>query len=199
MSSQVDSNRRCFLIAATGAVGVVGAAVVATPFVKYWNPSARAKSAGAPVEVDVSKLEYGAQLVVPWRGKPVWIVRRSDAVLATLKNEAMNDVLRDPHSDVLQQPDYAKNVYRSRNAEYLVLIGKCTHLGCAPKYRPEKGSVGANWSGGFYCPCHGSKFDLAGRVYKSVPAPTNLKVPPYVFIDDTRLIIGLDHLEQARS
>lgn len=188
-----DSKRRRFLIAATSLVGASGAAAVAAPFLASWSPSARALAAGAPVEVNVSKVEPGQLLRVIWRGKPVWIVNRSAEMLANL---AANDSqLRDPASQVVQQqPSYAQNPHRSRKPQYLVLVGICTHLGCSPTYRPEVApeDLGSEWRGGWYCPCHGSKFDLAGRVYKNVPAATNLVVPPYYFKDDNTLLIGED-------
>jgi ubiquinol-cytochrome c reductase iron-sulfur subunit len=156
------------------------------------NPSARAKSAGAPVEADISKLEPGGLLRVKWRGKPVWIVRRTEQNLADL--EGLDGILADPASDVPQQPEYARNAHRSRKPEFLVAVGICTHLGCSPTYRPEVAAadLGADWKGGFFCPCHGSKFDLAGRVYAGVPAPTNLEVPPYQYLGETTILIGDD-------
>ncbi len=187
---QVDINRRRFLIGATSVVGGIGAAFTAVPFVSSWWPSARAEAAGAPVEVDISKIEYGQQLTVEWRGKPVWIIRRSKDMIKNLTTHDKR--LRDPNSQVEQQPDYAKNLYRSINPEYLVLVGICTHLGCSPKYRPDIGDLGADWPGGFYCPCHGSLFDLSGRVFQGVPAPINLEVPPYTFISDHVILIGVD-------
>ncbi len=186
----VDKNRRRFLIGATTVVGGIGAAFTAVPFVSSWWPTARAEAAGAPVEVDIGKIEYGQQLTVEWRGKPVWIIRRSKEMLNNLNTH--NNRLRDPHSQVEQQPDYAKNLYRSINPEYLVLVGICTHLGCSPKYRPDIGGLGADWPGGFYCPCHGSLFDLSGRVFQGVPAPINLEVPPYTYINDHLILIGVD-------
>ncbi len=196
MSSEgVDLKKRRMLIAATSVVGGVGTAVALVPFVSSMSPSAKAKAAGAPVEADISKLEPGQRLTVEWRGKPVWVVRRTKQVLDTLPT--LDDQLRDPNSEVeSQQPDYAKNKYRSReeHQEYLVLVGICTHLGCSPKYRPEiaPADLGADWKGGFFCPCHGSRFDLAGRVFQGVPAPINLLVPPYEFAkgNDNLIIIG---------
>ncbi|MCG6886623.1 MAG: ubiquinol-cytochrome c reductase iron-sulfur subunit [Proteobacteria bacterium] len=187
-----DNNRRRFLVAATSVVGAVGVVGAAVPFLASWWPSARAQAAGAPVEADISKLEPGAKLTVEWRGKPVWIVNRTKATLDNLPK--LDDRLRDPHSEVDQQPPYAKNEYRSRKPEYLVCVGICTHLGCSPTYRPEIGpaDLGADWLGGFFCPCHGSRFDLAGRVFKGVPAPTNLVVPPYTYLTETRILIGKD-------
>ena len=186
-SDGVDNNRRRFLTAATVVVGAVGTVAVAVPFVKTWSPSARARSAGAPVEADISKLEPGQQIIIKWRGKPVWVVRRDDKALATLPK--VEDDLRDPDSDESKQPEYAKNAQRSIKAEYLVIEGICTHLGCSPSYRPE---ITAEFQGGFFCPCHGSKFDFAGRVYSGVPAPTNLTVPPHYFINDGLILIGED-------
>ena len=183
----VDNNRRRFLTAATVVVGAVGTVAVAIPFVKSWNPSERAKAAGAPVEADISKLQSGQQIIVKWRGKPVWVVRRGQEALDTLNNLA--DKLRDADSEDSIQPDYAKNEYRSIKPEYLIMVGICTHLGCSPTYVP---TITADFQGGFFCPCHGSKFDFAGRVYSGVPAPTNLTIPPHYFIDDGRILIGED-------
>ena len=188
-TDNVDNNRRRFLTAGTAAVAAVGAGFVAVPFLKSWAPSARARSAGAPVEVDISKLELGQQIIVKWRGKPVWVVRRGEEALATLSTDSLQDSLADVTSDESVQPEYAKNDHRSRNPEFLVIEGICTHLGCSPTYRPE---ITADFQGGFFCPCHGSKFDFAGRVYAGVPAPTNLPVPPYYFKTDTVLLIGED-------
>ncbi|WP_058463234.1 ubiquinol-cytochrome c reductase iron-sulfur subunit [Legionella adelaidensis] len=189
----IDEERRRFLLKTTSVVGGVGALCALTPFVSSWSPSAKAQAAGAPVQVDLSKLEPGQQITVEWRGRPVWIVRRTEEMLKNLAGH--NDQLRDPDSLVEQQPEYAKNKYRSLKPEYLVLIGICTHLGCSPKYKPFEKELGPDWPGGFYCPCHGSMFDLAGRVYKSVPAPINLEVPPYRFISDHEIIIGEDEKE----
>lgn len=189
----VNVGRRRLLIGATAAVGAVGAVGVAVPFVKSWNPSAKAKAAGAPVMADVSQLELGQRVTVEWRGNPVWVVRRTPEMLASLKQ--LDAIVADPASEQPQQPDYAKNEYRSIKPEYAVLIGICTHLGCSPLYEPEKGKIGADWLGGFFCPCHGSHYDLAGRVYKGQPAPKNLPVPPYNFQSDTVLQIGVDQGE----
>lgn len=191
-NSEVDRSKRRFLIAATSAAGGVAAVAVAVPFVMSMMPSQRAKAAGAPVEVDIGKVEPGAMLAVEWRGKPVWVVNRTKEMLAMLaKND---DKLADPKSDMPQQPEYAKNATRSIKPEYLVAVGICTHLGCSPTYRPEIGAadLGADWGGGFFCPCHGSRFDLAARVFKGVPAPINLEVPPHKYLSDTRLLIGDD-------
>ena len=191
MAETIQQGRRKFLIGATSVVSGVGVAAMATPFLLSMSPSARALAAGASVEVNVAKLAAGQLLTATWRGKPVWILHRSEAMLEALpQNE---DKLRDPSSEVVeQQPEYAKNPHRSREPKYIVLIGICTHLGCSPSYRPElaPADLGADWKGGWYCPCHGSRFDLAGRVYKNVPAATNLVVPPYYFINPTRLLIG---------
>lgn len=189
----INEGRRRFLIASTAAVGGVGAAGVAVPFVKSWNPSAKAKAAGAPVTVDISKLEPGSKMTAEWRSKPVWIVRRTDEAVASLAK--VESELRDPNSEAEQQPSYAVNRHRSRRPDILVLVGLCTHLGCSPTFRPEVGVEalgGENWHGGFFCPCHGSTFDFAGRVYKGVPAPLNLPVPPYSFDGDNVIVIGLD-------
>ena len=188
MSSEaIDHSRRRFLTAATSVVGAAGVVAVAVPFLSTWKPSARAQSAGAPVEADISKLELGQQIIVKWRGKPVWIVRRDEKALATLAE--IEGELSDPASDESLQPAYAKNQYRSINPEYLVMIGICTHLGCSPTYRPD---ITADWLGGFFCPCHGSKFDYSGRVYSGVPAPTNLEIPPHRFVSDNIVLIGED-------
>lgn len=191
-SQQVDQSKRRFLIAATTAMGGVATAAVATPFVVSMLPSERAKAAGAPVEVDISKLEPGAIITVEWRGKPVWIVNRTQEMLERLGT--IEDALTDPKLDVAQQPDYAKNPTRSIKPNLMVLVGICTHLGCSPSSKLKAGEegMGSDWPGGFFCPCHGSKFDLAGRVYKGSPAPTNLEVPPHKYLSDARLLIGDD-------
>ncbi len=188
----VDRRRRRVLVAATSVMGAVGAAYVAVPFVASMSPSARAKAAGAPVDADISKLETGAILRVKWRGKPVWIVHRSAEMLATLPE--LDPQLADPGSEASKQPEYCKNPTRSIKPEYLVAIGICTHLGCSPTYRPDvaPADLGADWKGGFFCPCHGSRFDLAGRVYKGVPAPSNLEIPKYVYLSETTIRVGED-------
>jgi ubiquinol-cytochrome c reductase iron-sulfur subunit len=188
----VDLKKRRTLTAVTTLVGAVGAAYVAVPFISSMLPSAKAKAAGAPVEADFSKLEAGQLLVVKWRGKPVWLVRRTTEMVQTLAT--LTDQLRDPDSDVSEQPDYCKNPARSIRPELFVALGVCTHLGCSPSYRPEvaPADLGASWKGGFFCPCHGSRFDLAGRVYQAVPAPTNLVIPPHQFLSDTIILIGED-------
>jgi ubiquinol-cytochrome c reductase iron-sulfur subunit len=192
MTEEVDTGRRHFLTVATVATGAVGAAFAAIPFLASWKPSARAKALGAPVELDVSKLEPGALVKVEWRGKAVFVVHRTPEMLSHLKD--MDSKLRDPESNQSDQPGYAKNEARAIKPEYLVLVGVCTHLGCAPldKFTPGDATVSADWEGGFFCPCHGSKFDMSGRVFKDVPAPTNLPVPPYRFVSDTRILIGAD-------
>ncbi|BAW81115.1 ubiquinol-cytochrome C reductase iron-sulfur subunit [Candidatus Nitrosoglobus terrae] len=189
----VDHGKRRFLTATATAVGVAGIGFTAVPFVKSMNPSAQAQAAGAPVEVDISKLEPGHLMTVEWRSQPVWIFHRTPEELKDLDILTTSDELRDPNSDVTdQQPSYNKNSYRSLKPEIAVLIGICTHLGCSPTFRPELAptDLGKDWKGGFFCPCHGSRFDLAGRVFKEVPAPTNLVVPPYRFLSENRLLIG---------
>jgi len=189
---KVDTRKRKFLIAATSAVGGVAAVAVVAPMLMSMMPSARAKAAGAPVEVDISKVEPGMLLTVEWRGKPVWVVNRSKEMLEMLgKHDAQ---LTDPNSELPQQPAYCKNPTRSLKPEYLVAVGICTHLGCSPTYRKEIGAadLGADWPGGFFCPCHGSRFDLAARVFKNVPAPTNLVIPPHQYLSEDRLLIGVD-------
>ena len=193
MSHTVDNSKRRFLTTAASVVGGAGAAAVAVPFVLSMLPSAKARAAGAPVEVDISKLEIGQLITVEWRGKPVWILNRSPESLLTLP--ALNKQLADPESDVsTQQPPYCKNENRSIRDNILVLVGICTHLGCSPTYRPElaPADLGPEWKGGFFCPCHGSRYDLSGRVFKNMPAPTNLVVPPYHFLGDNRVVIGED-------
>jgi len=191
-TDNVDTSKRRTLTLATSAVAAVGAGFVAVPFVASWSPSERAKTAGAPVEVDISKLDEGRLLTVEWRGKPVWIVKRSAKTLEDLKT--LEDSLRDAASENEQQPEYATNATRSRKPEVLVLVGICTHLGCSPTFRPDLAAadLGADWKGGFFCPCHGSKFDLAGRVYSGVPAPTNLEVPPHYYLSDNVILVGED-------
>jgi ubiquinol-cytochrome c reductase iron-sulfur subunit len=189
----VDKDRRRFLTAATSVVGAVGAGFVCVPFIASWMPSERAKNAGAPVEADISKLDEGRMLIVEWQSKPVWIVRRSQQTIDNLpKND---DRLRDPASETeSQQPPYAQNPTRSRKPEFLVLVGICTHLGCSPTYRPDiaPADLGESWLGGFFCPCHSSRFDLAGRVFQGVPAPTNLVVPPHFYLTDNTIRVGED-------
>jgi ubiquinol-cytochrome c reductase iron-sulfur subunit len=189
----VDTKRRRFLVTSTSVVAAVGAGFVAVPFLSSWMPSERAKNAGAPVEVDISKLEEGRLLIVEWQSKPVWIVKRSAKTLSDLVT--LDDKLSDPASENIdQQPAYAQNANRSIKPEISVLVGICTHLGCSPTFRPDIAAtdLGADWLGGFFCPCHSSKFDLAGRVYQGVPAPTNLVVPPHKYVSDSVILIGED-------
>jgi ubiquinol-cytochrome c reductase iron-sulfur subunit len=190
----VDNGRRHFLVVATTVTGVAGAALTAVPFLASWKPSARAQALGAPVEADISKLEPGAMIKVNWRGQAIYIVHRTPEMRAGLTKAELTARLRDPESKDSEQPKYAQNSTRALNPEFLVLIGVCTHLGCAPmqRFQPGDAELGADWPGGFYCPCHGSKFDLAGRVFKDVPAPLNLKVPPYRFINEGLVQIGVD-------
>jgi ubiquinol-cytochrome c reductase iron-sulfur subunit len=188
-NAPVDNSRRRFLTIATSVVGGVGAAGAAVPFIASWNPSERAKSAGAPVEVDISKLEPGQLIRVEWRGKPVWVINRTQKMLEQMK--AHEGQLRDPQSEEPQQLDSAKNEYRSKRPEIFVAVGICTHLGCSPSF--FNGGFGEFVEGtesGFFCPCHGSKFDMAGRVFQAVPAPLNLEIPPYTFIDETTILVG---------
>lgn len=191
-SSDVNTGRRRFLVGAVTALGGIGGVFAAVPFVVSWSPSERARAIGAPVEVNLDKIEPGARITVKWRGKPVYVVKRTDAALEALGK--LDESVRDPNSDQPQQPAYAKNQHRSRKPDLLVIEAVCTHLSCAPIYRPEIAPVdlGESWLGGFYCPCHGSRFDLAGRVYSGVPAPTNLVVPPYTYLSDNRILIGED-------
>ena len=196
ISDGVNHSRRKFLLGATSVVGGAGVVGAAIPFVSSWQPSAKAKAAGAPVKVNISKLEVGARMVVEWRGKPVYIIRRTNETLAAL-NGIGEDVLKDVASEGASQPTYVAGTARTLKGkeEYLILVGLCTHLGCAPIYRPDVGAMdmgGDAWLGGFFCPCHGSKFDLSGRVYAGVPAPTNLEVPPHSYETDDVVIIGID-------
>ncbi len=188
----VNHGKRRFLIGATGVVGGIGAVAAATPFLISLAPSERAKAAGAPIEVDVGKIEPGQKIDVEWRGKVCWLVRRTPEMLANLPK--LDPRLSDPHSEVPQQPAYCKNEVRSIKPELWIAVGICTHLGCSPTYRPEiaPADLGPDWLGGFFCPCHQSKFDLAGRVFKGVPAPTNLVIPPHKYLSDTRVTIGDD-------
>ncbi len=191
-SNEVDLKRRRVLTYATSAVGALGVAALGVPFIKSWMPNERAKNAGAPVEVDISKLAPGELLRVEWQGKPVWVLRRSDQMIERLKSEIPKSALVDPDSNDPQQPDYATNELRSIKEEYLVLVGICTHLGCSPTFRPEvaPADLGEDWKGGFFCACHGSRFDLAGRVFKNLPAPSNLVVPEHYYINDNLILIG---------
>jgi ubiquinol-cytochrome c reductase iron-sulfur subunit len=188
----VNKDKRRFLIGATSVVGGIGVAAVAAPFVISLFPSERAKAAGAPVEVDISKIEPGQKINIAWRGKPVWVLNRTPEMLATLPK--MDSRVADPKSEVDHQPSYCKNEWRSIKKEWWIAIGICTHLGCSPTFRPEVAppDLGPDWLGGFFCPCHQSKYDLAGRVFKSMPAPTNLVIPPYKYLNDTHISVGED-------
>lgn len=188
----VDHSKRQFLTSALSVVGAVGAGYLAVPFLSQMQPSAKAMAAGAPVEVDISKMEAGQLIRVAWRGKPVWVLNRTPEVLSTLGT--LDSKLADPVSNESNQPDNSKNPLRSIKPEIFVAVGLCTHLGCSPTFRPEiaPNDLGADWKGGFFCPCHGSWFDLAGRVYRGVPAPTNLEVPPYRYVTDNLIVIGED-------
>jgi ubiquinol-cytochrome c reductase iron-sulfur subunit len=193
-----DKGRRRILVAATSAVGAVGVGFVAVPFIASMNPSAKARAAGAPVEADVSKLEPGALLRVKFRGQPIWVVHRTDAMIEALPT--LDGKLVDPGSELAtQQPEYCQNPVRAINPRYFVAIGICTHLGCSPTYRPEVApdDLGPDWKGGWFCPCHGSKFDLAGRVYKGVPAPTNLVIPKHTYMNESTILIGEDEAGAA--
>ncbi|MBQ0763042.1 ubiquinol-cytochrome c reductase iron-sulfur subunit [Marinobacter psychrophilus] len=191
-NGDVSHGRRRFLVGATAAVGGVGIVGAAVPFVASWNPSAKAEAAGAPVTVNIEKIEPGQQITVEWRGTPVWIIRRTTEMLDNI--EKLSDQMKDPQSEADQQPKYANDVFRSINPEYAVLVGLCTHLGCVPSYRPEvaPSDLGEDWLGGLFCPCHGSRYDMAGRVYDAQPAPLNLVVPPHRYDDDMTLTLGLD-------
>ena len=191
----IDRKRRTLLVAATVGAGGAGLGAVLIPLIRSMSPSARAKAAGAPVQVDMAKIEPGMQITVEWRGRPVWVLRRTPQMLERLQQSAFRRRLRDPDSEVAsQQPDYAGGPLRAIKAECFVVIGICTHLGCVPSFRPEvaPADLGPEWPGGYFCPCHGSRFDFAGRVYKGVPAPTNLVVPPYRYLSETVVEIGVD-------
>jgi len=190
--SNKPSNRRKFLTNLTQVMGGVGGIFAVIPFLSTMSPSEKAKSAGAPIEIDISNLRPGAYKVVEWRGKPVWVVRRTPEMIENTLEE--NEILSDSRSLEDHQPSYTKNKYRSINPEYLVLLGVCTHLGCSPLYKPNSKSaeLGLDWKGGFFCPCHGSKFDLSGRVHSGMPAPYNLEVPPYYFASKDKIVIGKD-------
>ncbi|VVC76792.1 Ubiquinol-cytochrome c reductase iron-sulfur subunit [Aquicella siphonis] len=190
MKDVIDKNRRCFLRAATTAVGGIGLAAASVPFFSYWMPSADTEAAAAPMKIDISSLKPREQLTVPWRGMPIWVIYRDDEMLNSL--DKLTDKLRDPLSEQDQQPAYCKNTNRSIKPQYFISIGICTHLGCVPTYRPDVASVSPDWLGGFYCPCHGSKYDLSGRVYQNVPAPLNLKIPRHMYVSDTEIMIGED-------
>lgn len=190
MKDEIDLKRRCFLRRATTAVGGIGLAAAAVPFFSYWMPSADTEAAGQPIKIDISKVKPREQFTVPWRGMPIWVIHRDQQMLDSLPK--LTDTLRDPFCEQDQQPEYCKNVHRSIKPEFLIAIGICTHLGCVPTYRPDVASVSPDWLGGFYCPCHGSKYDLSGRVYKNVPAPLNLKIMRHMYVSDYEIMIGQD-------
>ncbi len=191
-NSNVDKGRRRFLTAAATVVGGAGAAAGAVPFIATMTPSEKTKAIGAPIEVDISKLKPGERMIEKWQGKPIWILRRTQEMLDDIASQ--DEAVNDPASEASSQPEYARNEYRAREDEYLVVIGICTHLGCSPNFvlKDADNSPVVDWKGGFFCPCHGSRFDLAGRVFKGVPAPTNLVIPPYKFISPNHLVIGDD-------
>ena len=195
MNSAINQPRRRFLITATAVVAAAGVVAVSIPFIESWMPSERAKMGGAPIQFDLSKLEPGRQVTIEWRSKPIFVLRRTAEILQSLNKSSHRQQLRDPDSMVVsQQPDYADNKVRSIQDEFFIVIGICTHLGCIPTFRPDVApeDLGPEWVGGYFCPCHSSKFDLAGRVYKGVPAPTNLVVPPYRYLSETVIEIGVD-------
>jgi len=189
-ADEMDTGRRRFLTATASVIGGIGATFAMFPFLASWAPSVKTRALGSPVEVDISKIEPGQKITVAWRGQPIFVVNRTQAELNSLT--LVTNHLRDPLSKESVQPAYADNMYRSIKPNLLVLIGICTHLGCVPLYKPEVSSVETGWEGGFFCPCHGSKYDMAGRVYKGVPAPLNLVVPPYKYINDTLILVGDD-------
>lgn len=189
---EINQSRRRFLTLATAGAGGLAAVGVATPFVASFFPSEKAKAAGAAIEIDISKIEKGQMLTAEWRGKPIWVVSRTEQQLKDLPT--LNGLMADPDSTAEQQPAYCQNETRAIKPEFWVAVGICTHLGCSPTYRPDiaPADLGADWKGGFFCPCHGSKFDIAGRVYAGVPAPTNMVIPPHKYLSDTTLLVGED-------
>ena len=191
-AADIDASRRDFLIYAASAAAAVGTALAAWPFIDSMDPAADTIAAGAPIDIDLSKIAAGQQIVVLWRSTPIFIVNRPAEALAVLKDPKLLDQLRDPKSEIHQQPPYASNEYRSAKPQFAIFVGICTHLGCIPKYLPNPSDTdpAPGWRGGFFCPCHGSKYDLAGRVFEGVPAPYNLPVPPYTFVNDTTVRIG---------
>ncbi|RYU56942.1 ubiquinol-cytochrome c reductase iron-sulfur subunit [Methylolobus aquaticus] len=197
MTDDIDNRKRRFLTQSAAVVGAIGAGFAVTPFLASMQPSAKARASGAPVEVDISRLEPGQLIRVMWRGKPVWVLRRTPEALATLAE--VRDKLLDPDSEESEQPEYAANEARSLKPEIFVAVGVCTHLGCSPTYRPDQrpADLGPDWLGGFFCPCHGSLFDIAGRVYKGVPAPKNLEIPPYRYLTESLLFIGGANEEES--
>jgi ubiquinol-cytochrome c reductase iron-sulfur subunit len=190
-SYKMNLNRRKFLTNTTAAVGGIGMAFAGVPFVGSWLPSAKTKALGAPVEVDISQIEQGQKITIAWRGQPVFLVNRTPEYVKMARSVS-HEQLRDPNSNESLQPEYANNDVRSIKENMLVLVGLCTHLGCVPLYKPKMGELDSTWKGGFFCPCHGSKFDLSGRVFKGVPAPTNLSVPPHKYVGENHLVIGED-------
>jgi ubiquinol-cytochrome c reductase iron-sulfur subunit len=197
MTDDIDNRKRRFLTQSAAVVGAIGAGFAMTPFLASMQPSAKARASGAPVEVDISRMEPGQLIRVMWRGKPVWVLRRTPEALATLAE--VRDKLADPDSEESEQPEYAANEARSLKPEVFVAVGVCTHLGCSPTYRPDQrpADLGPDWLGGFFCPCHGSLFDIAGRVYKGVPAPKNLEIPPYRYLTESLLFIGGANEEES--
>jgi ubiquinol-cytochrome c reductase iron-sulfur subunit len=195
----VDLSRRKFLTTATVATGAVGAVFAAVPFIESWLPSERAKALGAPTELDVSKIDPGQMTIATWRRQPIYVVRRTPEMVSHLKGH--DELLKDKDSNDSDQPAYAKNEYRARTPELLVLIGTCTHLGCLPKQHFTAGDpeIGAYWPGGWFCPCHGSRFDLAGRVFDGSPASVNLRIPPYEFPTPAKLVVGLDETTKGAA
>ncbi len=195
----IDDSRRKLLLGATTAVGAVGIGFFAVPFVESWLPSERARALGAPTEVDLSKIEPGQMIITVWRRNPIFVVHRTQAMVASLGNH--NAALKDPESESSTQPDYCKNAQRARTPEYFVCIGTCTHLGCLPKPHFDAGDpqLGSSWPGGWLCPCHGSRFDLAGRVFDGSPASINLNIPSYAYPSPTKLVIGVDSPQQATA
>lgn len=189
-ADEIDTKRRQFLKCTAATLGGIGVVAGSIPFVRYWSPSADTEAAGSPIKIDVSVVKPREQLTVMWRGKPIWIIHRTQEMLDTLPK--MDPYLRDPNSLEDQQPPYAKNIARAIKPEFFIAIGVCTHLGCIPTYRPDVGSVSPEWLGGFYCPCHGSSYDLSGRVFKGVPAPKNIVIPPYMYVSDHEVLVGED-------
>lgn len=199
LPGEVDLSRRKFLVAATAATGGVGVVLAAVPFVSSWKPSERARALGAPYELDVTKLEPGQMVTFTWRKRPIYVVRRTPEMLAALPK--VDRLLKDPASAKSEQPEYTKNAVRALNPEFLVVVATCTHLGCLPKqhFTPGDPTLGADWPGGFFCPCHGSKFDMAGRVFSGSPASVNLVIPPYSFRDERTLVVGIDATQTSES
>src|SRR3989338_5523144 len=190
VKDEIDQQRRCFLRRATTAVGGIGLAAASVPFFSYWMPSADTEAAAMPIKIDISSLQPRQQLTIPWRGMPIWVIYRDQSMLDSLPT--LDNILRDPLSEQDQQPVYCKNMARAIKPQFFITIGICTHLGCVPTYRPDIATVSSDWLGGFYCPCHGSKYDLAGRVYQNVPAPLNLKIPRHMYMSETEILIGQD-------